>query len=64
MEIVRYWRLNGQRYGLTGTVCTNCGQLSLSQRPVCSVCSSSAVGDVGHKDVMYQQTPSAEYAAK
>ncbi len=64
MEIVRYWRLNSQRYDLKGTICTNCGRLSLSQRPVCDVCSGSAAGDSSHKEVVYHQAPSAELAAK
>lgn len=42
MEIARYWRLNNQRYTLTGTICTCCGKPSLSQRPVCDRCRESA----------------------
>ncbi len=38
MEIPRHWRLKGQRYNLTGTVCTQCGKLFFSPRPICDAC--------------------------
>lgn len=41
MELVRYWRLNAQRYTLQGSVCMVCGKTHISQRPVCDVCGAS-----------------------
>jgi len=41
MELVRYWRLNAQRYTLQGSVCTVCGKAHVAQRPVCDVCGAS-----------------------
>jgi len=38
MDISRHWRLKDQRYGLTGTVCTNCGKRFFAPRPVCDEC--------------------------
>ena len=38
MEIARYWRMNNQRYTLTGSVCTCCGKRHISPRPVCDSC--------------------------
>ena len=38
MEIARYWRMNNQRYNLTGSVCGNCGKRHISPRPVCDTC--------------------------
>ena len=38
MEVSRHWRLQGQRYGLTGAVCTECGKRFFSPRPVCDSC--------------------------
>jgi uncharacterized OB-fold protein len=43
MELARHWRLNNQRYTLTGTVCTRCGKRFVSRRPVCDVCHTSAL---------------------
>jgi hypothetical protein len=42
MDIARHWRLRGQRYGLTGTVCTNCGKTFFVPRPICDVCNEPA----------------------
>lgn len=42
MDIARHWRLRGQRYGLTGTVCSSCGKTFFTPRPVCDVCHASA----------------------
>lgn len=39
MQIPRHWRLREQRYNLTGTVCTRCGKVSFTPRPVCTECS-------------------------
>jgi len=41
MDISRHWRLKDQRYGLTGTVCTNCGKRFFAPRPVCDECCAS-----------------------
>jgi len=38
MEIARYWRMNNQRYTLTGSVCACCGKHHISPRPVCDAC--------------------------
>ncbi len=38
MQIPRHWRLREQRYGLTGSVCTQCGKVYFAPRPVCDVC--------------------------
>lgn len=43
MEISRHWRLNGQRYGLRGAVCAECGKAFFSPRPICDECRASAV---------------------
>lgn len=40
MQIPRHWRLQGQRYNLTGTVCTVCGNVTFTERPVCVRCST------------------------
>jgi hypothetical protein len=66
MEIARYWRLNDQRYSLRGTVCTNCGKPSLSQRPTCDACSgSSADGGPGRKhSIRREAITAAEPAGK
>ncbi len=40
MEIARHWRLKEQRYNLTGTVCTKCGEKSFPPRRVCPKCGS------------------------
>lgn len=41
MEIPQHWRLNAQRYALTGTVCEVCGTAHFPPRAVCSVCSQN-----------------------
>jgi uncharacterized OB-fold protein len=38
MEIPQHWRLNAQRYALTGTVCEVCGTAHFPPRAVCSAC--------------------------
>jgi uncharacterized OB-fold protein len=43
MEIARHWRLNNQRYTLTGAVCACCGKQFVSPRPVCDVCHASDI---------------------
>lgn len=48
MEIPRHWRLRNQRYGLTGTVCTQCGKRFFTPRPVCDAC-SSATTEADHR---------------
>jgi uncharacterized OB-fold protein len=40
MEIARHWRMNKQRYTLTGSICECCGQASFNIRPICSECLS------------------------
>lgn len=40
MNIARHWRLREQRYHLTGTVCTRCGKVNFTPRPVCTECSA------------------------
>ena len=40
MEVSRHWRLQGQRYNLTGTACTRCGKQFFTPRPVCDECSA------------------------
>ncbi len=47
MEIARYWRMNAQRYTLTGTVCTSCGKPYFSPRPVCEACAKEAAAARG-----------------
>ena len=42
MEIARYWRLNNQRYTLTGSVCSCCGKQYFSPRPICDACQDEA----------------------
>ncbi len=38
MEIPRHWRLKEQRYKLTGTVCSQCGEKYFPPRQVCPQC--------------------------
>lgn len=38
MQIPHHWRLREQRYNLTGTVCTRCGKVSFTPRPICGEC--------------------------
>jgi uncharacterized OB-fold protein len=33
-----YWRLQKQRYNMTGSKCKNCGNVFFPQRPFCSNC--------------------------
>lgn len=40
MQIPRHWRLRDQRYNLKGTICTRCGKVSFTPRPVCTECSA------------------------
>lgn len=42
MEIARYWRLNNQRYNMTGSVCTQCGKPYFSPRPICDACQNDS----------------------
>jgi uncharacterized OB-fold protein len=65
MEIARYWRLNGQRYSLKGSICTNCGKPNLSERPVCDGCgrSTTEARDVNGFDVQ-NIVPVSQIAAK
>jgi len=46
MEIARYWRMNNQRYNLTGSTCSNCGKRHISPRPVCDACHGAFIKDV------------------
>lgn len=65
MELVRYWRMNAQRYSLQGSVCTSCGKSHVSQRPVCDVC--GATTQEGHVDaqvVSQVVMPAQQVAAK
>jgi uncharacterized OB-fold protein len=41
VEIPQHWRLNAQRYALTGTVCEVCGTAHFPPRAVCSACSQN-----------------------
>ena len=43
MEVSRHWRLQGQRYNLTGSVCTDCGKQFFTPRPVCDECHAPVV---------------------
>ncbi len=45
MDIARHWRLRGQRYTLTGSICTRCGKRFFAPRPVCDVCSAPMLED-------------------
>ncbi len=38
MEVPRHWRTNSQRYGLVGSVCSNCNEPSFPPRDVCPDC--------------------------
>ncbi len=44
MEIARYWRMNGQRYNLTGSICNCCGKHHFSPRPICDACQGESIG--------------------
>ncbi len=38
MEISRYWRSQQARYGLVGSICSNCGEKMFPDRVVCPKC--------------------------
>ena len=42
MEISRHWRLQKQRYGLVGEVCTHCDSKIFPPRDVCPECGEEA----------------------
>ena len=42
MEISRHWRLQQQRYGLIGEVCTNCDEKIFPPRDICPHCAAEA----------------------
>jgi len=42
MQIAQYWRLQPQRYRLTGEVCRSCGAKLFPPRDVCPECSKPA----------------------
>ena len=42
MDIPRAWRLQQQRYRLTGSKCSNCGDLNFPPKPVCPKCRNRA----------------------
>lgn len=56
MEISRHWRLRGQRYGLTGSACTQCGKTFFTPRAVCDECQSagSEVYEYNHRRIRRQ----------
>jgi uncharacterized OB-fold protein len=65
MEIARYWRLNNQRYNLTGSICTCCGKPSFSQRPVCDACGEQvADGRSAHRHAARHESALAAAAGK
>lgn len=43
MDISQHWRLQEQRYGLTGTVCTECDKRFFSPRPICDECADTGM---------------------
>lgn len=46
MEVPQHWRLNAQRYSLTGTVCENCGTAHFPPRAVCPNCAHAAEAEL------------------
>jgi hypothetical protein len=42
MQIPRYWRLQKQRYSLTGEVCEHCGNKIFPPRDICPQCEAPA----------------------
>ncbi|SRR5690606_19995897 len=42
MQVSRHWRLKGQRYGLVGEECPNCGVKLFPPRDVCLECAAPA----------------------
>ncbi|MBN1430932.1 MAG: hypothetical protein JXB07_21365 [Anaerolineae bacterium] len=63
MELARHWRLNNQRYTLTGSVCTCCGKQFVSPRPVCDVCHASEVSTYTFgKQTMHHEQPVPVFA--
>jgi len=52
MEIARYWRMNHQRYNMTGSQCARCGKRYVSPRPVCDACQHE--NDMSGKDAVQQ----------
>lgn len=57
MELARHWRLNAQRYTLTGTICACCGKQFVSPRPVCDVCHASGMSayTFGQREVQREE---------
>ncbi len=66
MEVPRHWRLQGQRYGLTGTVCSKCGKPFFAPRPVCDVCNAPTIEmyTFGRKHVGREQAQVQEPAQR
>ena len=42
-KVARHWRLNAQRYRLTGQTCPDCSQKIFPPRPICPFCIELAV---------------------
>jgi uncharacterized OB-fold protein len=40
VSLAKHWRLQSQRYGLTGVECQDCGERFLSHRQICPQCKS------------------------
>lgn len=53
MEVSRYWRLQSQRYNLTGEICPNCSKKTLHKRAVCPHCA----GETKAAPVMQVEVP-------
>lgn len=64
MEVVRHWRLQGQRYNLNGTICTNCGSKSFGPRLVCHVCSQPAQSHALRQKHTHEDSAVYELAAR
>lgn len=47
MDIPRHWRLNKQRYALTGEICPHCSAKIFPPRDVCPECSGEAKTEFG-----------------
>lgn len=55
MNVPRYWRTEGTRYGLIGEVCRTCGKLIYPPRDVCPHCTEAGqdIHQFGGKGQVY-----------
>ena len=72
MEVAQHWRLNAQRYHLTGTVCEGCGAAHFPPRAVCSACAQAGgraaqtprLAQIAAQDAVRQTGPNGRRALR